>query len=303
MAVVTAFDPNSLLIAKTRIGGSMHGFLQPDTDIRAEIIRSWIVDYGAPEQNASETVSYTVAANSGAARTGTLTVAGQTVTVTQQGQTCSYSLSPASNAAPASGVAQSVSVTTTAGCNWTAASNVPWITITAGASGSGSAFVNYTVAANSGSSARTGTLTVAGQTVTVTQAAPCSYNVAPLTPSAPAAGGAQSVAVTTAAGCTWTATSTDTWIAITSGTSGSGNGMVSYTVAANSGTSSRTGMLSVAGQTVTVTQPGSAPPCTYTVAPTTDSAPADGAAKKRDRDRGERLRLDGGEPGPVDDDH
>jgi hypothetical protein len=46
---------------------------------------------------------------------------------------------------------------------------VPWITITSGGmSGTGSA--NYTVAATT--AARTGTFTVAGQTVTVTQSAP-----------------------------------------------------------------------------------------------------------------------------------
>jgi len=46
---------------------------------------------------------------------------------------------------------------------------VPWITL-ATASGSGAANLGYTVAANTGA-ARTGTLTVAGTTVTVTQAA------------------------------------------------------------------------------------------------------------------------------------
>jgi hypothetical protein len=49
-------------------------------------------------------------------------------------------------------------------------SNVPWITITAGASGSGIGGVSYVVAANTGA-ARTGTLTVAGKTVTFSQAA------------------------------------------------------------------------------------------------------------------------------------
>jgi hypothetical protein len=62
-----------------------------------------------------------------------------------------------------------VTVTASAGCNWTATSNVSWITITSGSSGSGSGTVNYSVAANTSASARTGTLTIAGQTFTVTQ--------------------------------------------------------------------------------------------------------------------------------------
>jgi hypothetical protein len=54
-------------------------------------------------------------------------------------------------------------------CTWTATSDVSWITVgTSG--GSGSATVNYIVAANSGIGTRTGTLTIAGQTFTVSQA-------------------------------------------------------------------------------------------------------------------------------------
>jgi uncharacterized membrane protein YdcZ (DUF606 family) len=59
-------------------------------------------------------------------------------------------------------------VSITANCAWTAVSNVPWITVTSGASGSTNGTTSFTVAANTGEE-RTGTLTVAGQTVSVTQ--------------------------------------------------------------------------------------------------------------------------------------
>src|SRR5206468_9799643 len=55
-------------------------------------------------------------------------------------------------------------------------SNVSWITITGGASGTGIGTVTYSVATNTGASPRTGTLTIAGQTVTITQAANRSVN-------------------------------------------------------------------------------------------------------------------------------
>jgi hypothetical protein len=116
-------------------------------------------------------VNYTVAANTGAARTGTLTVAGQTVTITQAAP-CSFTVSPTSANPTSGGGPATVSVTTTTGCSWTATSNATWITITSGASGSGNGTVNYTVAANGTPSSRSGTLTVAGQTVTINQAAP-----------------------------------------------------------------------------------------------------------------------------------
>ena len=49
-------------------------------------------------------------------------------------------------------------------------SNASFITITSGSSGSGNGTVNYSVAANTGTTSRTGTMTIAGRTFTVTQA-------------------------------------------------------------------------------------------------------------------------------------
>ena len=46
------------------------------------------------------------------------------------------------------------------------------------------------------------------------------------------------------------------WFTVTGGSSGTGNGTVSYTVAANTSTSPRTGTLTIAGLTATVTQAG-----------------------------------------------
>jgi hypothetical protein len=61
-----------------------------------------------------------------------------------------------------------IGVTAVVGCHWTAASHDPWITVTAGASGSGSGTVVFDLGRNRGNG-RTGTLTVAGTTVTVIQ--------------------------------------------------------------------------------------------------------------------------------------
>ncbi len=84
---------------------------------------------------------------------------------------CAYSISPTSLTIGAGGGAgTTISVTAQAGCNYIAVSNNAFITITSGASGSGNGTVIFTVAANSGA-ARTGTITVAGQTFTVNQAA------------------------------------------------------------------------------------------------------------------------------------
>ncbi|HUQ32406.1 MAG TPA: M36 family metallopeptidase [Pyrinomonadaceae bacterium] len=89
---------------------------------------------------------------------------------TDCGGTCSFSISPTSSSQPATGGTGSVSVTATAGCSWSAVSNASFITITAGSSGTGNGTVSYSVASNAGTTSRTGTMTIAGQTFTVTQA-------------------------------------------------------------------------------------------------------------------------------------
>ncbi|MBI1763974.1 MAG: S8 family serine peptidase [Acidobacteria bacterium] len=85
---------------------------------------------------------------------------------------CTYQIAPASAAAAASGGpgATAITITADAGCAWTAASNNTWLTITSASSGTGNGAVTYAVAANTGA-ARAGTLTVAGQTFMVNQAA------------------------------------------------------------------------------------------------------------------------------------
>jgi hypothetical protein len=83
---------------------------------------------------------------------------------------CAYSIAPEYQSFPASGGTDSVSVTTQGECNWIATSNVSWLTITSGSSGSGNGAVNYSVSANTSTSSRNGTMTITGQTFMVTQA-------------------------------------------------------------------------------------------------------------------------------------
>lgn len=86
---------------------------------------------------------------------------------------CNYALGSSSQNFSGAGGNGSVNVIASAGCAWTAASNVGWITINSGTPGNGNGAVNYTVAANTGA-ARNGTMTIAGQTFTVIQDTSCS---------------------------------------------------------------------------------------------------------------------------------
>ncbi len=87
---------------------------------------------------------------------------------------CSYGISPTPQSFAAGGGTGTFTVTSGPACAWTATSNATWITINSGASGTGSGTAGFTVAANTSTSARSGTVTVSGQsftgTVTINQA-------------------------------------------------------------------------------------------------------------------------------------
>ena len=91
-------------------------------------------------------------------------------------QPCAYAISPTNASYDAAAQTGSIAVTCGTGCAWNAASNASWISITSGGTGSDSGTVNYSVSSNTTTSVRTGTLTVGGQTVIITQAGgSCTY--------------------------------------------------------------------------------------------------------------------------------
>src|SRR5439155_11495921 len=108
---------------------------------------AWIAITAGDTGAGNGTVALKVSANTGAARTGTATIAGQTLTVNQAGAACSFSIAPTSETVPAAGDSKTVTVTVVTGgaCAWTAVSNVDWVTIASGASGTGHGTVTYSV--------------------------------------------------------------------------------------------------------------------------------------------------------------
>nr|MDQ3011869.1 fibronectin type III domain-containing protein [Acidobacteriota bacterium] len=237
---------------------------------------TWITINSGANGTGNGTVNFTVAANTGAERSGVITVAGQSFLV-QQSSPCTYTVSPSLQGIVAAGGTGSTNVTVGATCSWMAASSVPWITVTSGATGTGNGTVNYSVATNGTGSQRSGQITIADKSLLITQDAGCTFTVMPTSQNFVAAGGMNTVSVTTAGGCAWLATSNAPWITITSSlqspkdgqllgkspisqfpgfknsTAGVGNGTVAYTVAANTGPP-RTGTMFVAGELVTINQ-------------------------------------------------
>jgi hypothetical protein len=172
------------------------------------------------------------------------------------GQNCSYSISPPSASYSSSGAEGTVNVTAPTGCDWTATSNAAWIAITSADAGSGNDAVSYVVRDNMTASSRTGTISVAGKTFTVTQQGlnNCTFSISPKSKSFSKNGGTATVSVTTSGGCGWTATSNDSWITITSAAAATGTGVVSYSVSANNSKAPRVGTMLLAGNTFTVKQ-------------------------------------------------
>lgn len=239
---------------------------------------SWVSITSGSSGSGNGTVAFSVASNSGGARTGTITVAGRVFRVNQASGPCSFSLSSTAQSFLAAGGSGAVGVITMPGCAWTAISNDAFITITSGPGGTGGGAVSYNVAANGGAS-RTGTMTIAGLTFTVSQSdssGTCTFSLSSTSQSFGGGGGSNSVNVSTQPGCNWTAISNDAWITINSGASGSGNGSVNYSVAQNIGPP-RTGTMTIAGQTFTVNQ--SAGTCSVSLSPGSRTFPAIGGVE------------------------
>ncbi len=173
--------------------------------------------------------------------------------LTPSASSCTYSVSPTTWQAPTAGGSQTFTIQTDASCSWTASNLPSWLTVSGASSGSGSGLVTLIAAANSGS-ALSATISIAGVSVNITQAAsppPCTYSISPGGQSFPASGGSGNITITAGAGCTWSVATTLNWVSFTSATSGTGNGTVTFQAAANTG-AARSGSFTIGGAPFTV---------------------------------------------------
>jgi hypothetical protein len=229
----------------------------------------WITFTGESSGAGAGVVSFRVAATDGPARTTLLKIASGVVTVAQS-PGCDFAVTPAAQSAGAGGGATSIAVSTASGCAWTATTGTGWLSIASGSTGSGPGRVEVSVQPNTGP-ARSGTLLVAGRTVTIAQASGCRYEVSPASLDVSPGGDSRTVTVATAAGCAWSAAGNVPWVTASTAT-GVGPGQVQLTVAANS-TPARTGTAAVAGQPVSIRQPSL---CTFMLNPESSSFDANG---------------------------
>jgi hypothetical protein len=209
---------------------------------------------------------YTVAANSGAARSGKIMIGGYVFTVNQAAPPCYYSVNPGTALLGAAGGSGSFTVTASSStCAWTAKpSDASLVSVTSGASGTGNGTVQYTVPANT-EGPQTPTINVSDTTggsvaFAISQASPytCTFTLSPSTVHVAADGTSNFISVNASESvCKWTTASSDpSSLTVTVGSSGSGNGTIYYAVGQNTSSQSRTLTLTAGCTTFTVNQDG-----------------------------------------------
>jgi uncharacterized protein (TIGR03437 family) len=144
-----------------------------------------------------------------------------------------------------------------------------WTYLTSFQPGSTNKFVTPVLAAGSSWSdpysdlkIQVGAATSAGLPITISygNTSGCATTISPATVQPASTGGPATANVTAPSSCAWTATSNVSWITFTGSTSGTGNGTINYTVAANSLSQTRFGRVTAGGMSLGVVQaeaPGS----------------------------------------------
>ena len=161
--------PPSRVVTTSAASGSLIVSTADGCNWTAGSSAAWLTVTAGASGVGSGTVGYSITANgSSAGRLATITIGTSTFTVSQNGG-CTYILSPTSQGVNPPGGTMTITVTAPAGCAWNATRSGSWITIVSGNSGNGNGSVRYRVSANGGSATRTGTLTIAGQAVSITQ--------------------------------------------------------------------------------------------------------------------------------------
>ncbi len=201
----------------------------------------------------STTVQVLVAANPTVyERTGSATVGGKTFTITQAGLTANVSYTE--TVFSTDGGSGWVDVSPEGNAQWQAVSNVSWLTVALGASGTGagSVFIVADPYTNT-SQSRTGSVTIAGKTVYFTQRG-YTLSISPQVAQVGSNAGAGEFGVAAPISAVWEAIVTQPWITLVGGNTGLGNGTVRYSVAVNTTGQTRTGRIIVSGKEYTITQ-------------------------------------------------
>jgi hypothetical protein len=180
--VACSFSINPASLQVTAAGGGGGVIIQntQGTSCQWDAVSSvpWINVISGASGVGNGSTSIAVQPNGGAARSGTVTIAGKTFSVQQDGatsSTCVFVVTPASFAVAAEGAFVTITVVNIQGanCPWTATPSASWLAFLQGGTviqGNGSGSFQVIVNRNTGSP-RSASIDVSGHTVTINQAA------------------------------------------------------------------------------------------------------------------------------------
>lgn len=253
-----AFDvsPSSVEVAAS--GGSLDITIGvssgQDCVWTAEAAASYVSIEGSLSRTGPGVLRVYVSASPGPERIAIVNVAGQVVHLRQaaappQGPTppppaapCEIDVTPTAFSVPPSGGAFTVTVTASRpDCAWTIVPGATFVTTSGPLERVGSGSASITVDANTGA-ARTGTASVAGRTITLTQAAvapvDCLFALSPASTTVPPTGGTVTLTVSVVQGtnCSWRTRTLGDGVTIVSGSQGVGPGTVVVSIGPNPGT-------------------------------------------------------------------
>ena len=220
------------------------------------------------------TVTYSVDPNPMNVERNASIAIGTAVFNIAQNPACSFTVAPAFATILEKATTGTLSVTANANtCVRTAVSDVPWMTISSGASGTGNGTVAYSIQVNNTPTSRIGHITVVDATFTVTQnGANCTYAIVPASQKFASSGGSGAIGLTTT--CTWTATPSDPWIVLSSAASGAGNATFNFSVSSNPTALPRSGSIAIGTNIFYVSQDGAT--CNITLQASSADVPSAG---------------------------
>ena len=214
---------------------------------------SWITIKSGSSGDGDGKVMFTVGENTTAdTRIGHINVNDSVYTITQYGYAAT--ITPSSVTVDRNGASGTINVTTEAGITWTAKANVDWLTVSP-TSGRSVGTVTYTVAAYPGVVSRSGSITIAGNTFTVTQTG-VDVNIEPAIIKIGPEADILMVDITALASTKWNVTPNSSWISVLDKEQGYGDYALALAVNSNPSFAKRTGTVAVGTATLTVVQAG-----------------------------------------------
>ncbi len=262
MACSYSFDKTSAHFSEAGGNGSFFVITQPGCSLTATSNSNWLTIIN----NHTTQITYFVASNNGAERTGKITMGNATLTVTQA-EGCTYTISPSvMNFQPVIAFG-SIQVTASSdSCPWSPETSASWISLGGGLTPPrmlGSAMLKFTVDRNSGAT-RTTTIKIGNKVATINQAGGCDFTLSPSIFNFQAGSSQGGIQITAGDSCPWSLKISDSWVKITSKPS-SGSGMLYFSLEPNTG-AKRIATITIGNKVATINQAANSN-CTFTVNP------------------------------------